>query len=97
MKSGRPSQRSRAWTASWPASLSSGATRGERVTVGHLDPKSHPPNRRTKVAVILEHLADLADDLTTGVIAMITDERIRIRRLPLLHDECSLPIVLADA
>ncbi len=37
--------------------------------------------------VILEHLADLADDLATGAVAVITDERIRVRRLPVLHDE----------
>jgi predicted nuclease of predicted toxin-antitoxin system len=40
-----------------------------------------------QVAVILEHLDDLANDLTTGAVAVITDERIRVRRLPLLHDE----------
>ena len=40
-----------------------------------------------QVAVILEHLDDLADDLATGAVAVITDERIRVRRLPLLHDE----------
>ena len=40
-----------------------------------------------QVAVILEHLDDLADDLTVGAVAVITDERIRVRRLPLLHDE----------
>ena len=35
----------------------------------------------------LEHLDDLAGDLTTGAVALISDERIRVRRLPLLHNE----------
>ncbi len=43
--------------------------------------------RQQQVAVILEHLDDLDDDLTTGAVAVVTDERIRVRRLPLLHNE----------
>ena len=35
----------------------------------------------------LEHLNALADDLPAGAVAVITDERIRVRRLPLLHNE----------
>jgi len=40
-----------------------------------------------QVVLVLEHIDDLADDLTGGAVAMITDERIRVRRLPLLHNE----------
>lgn len=47
----------------------------------------HHRTAEQQVAVILEHLADLADDLTTSAVAVITDERIRVRRLPLLHNE----------
>ncbi len=47
----------------------------------------HHRTAEQQVAVILEHLDDLADDLTVGAVAVITDERIRVRRLPLLHDE----------
>ena len=47
----------------------------------------HHRTAEQQVAVILEHLDDLADDLTAGAVAVITNERIRVRRLPLLHDE----------
>jgi len=47
----------------------------------------HHRTAEQQAAVILEHLDDLADDLATGAVAVITDERIRVRRLPLLHDE----------
>ena len=47
----------------------------------------HHRTAEQQVAVILEHLDDLAEDLTAGAVAVITDERIRVRRLPLLHDE----------
>lgn len=47
----------------------------------------HHRTAEQQATVILEHLDDLADDLTTGAVAVITDERIRIRRLPLLHNE----------
>ncbi len=47
----------------------------------------HHRTAEQQVAVILEHLDDIADDLTTGAVAMITDERVRVRRLPLLHNE----------
>jgi predicted nuclease of predicted toxin-antitoxin system len=38
----------------------------------------------TQANVILSHLELLVDDLTAGAIVVITDDRIRIRRLPLL-------------
>ena len=47
----------------------------------------HHRTAEEQVAVILGHLADLADDLNSGAVAVITDERIRVRRLPLLHNE----------
>ena len=47
----------------------------------------HHRTAEQQVAVILEHINDLADDLTNGAVAVITDERIRVRRLPLLHNE----------
>ena len=47
----------------------------------------HHRTAEQQIAVILEHLDDLGDDLTAGAVAVITDERIRVRRLPLLHDE----------
>ena len=49
---------------------------------------TEPQNNRSRS--FLEHLDDLADDVTTGAVAVITDERIRVRRLPgppLLHNE----------
>jgi predicted nuclease of predicted toxin-antitoxin system len=36
--------------------------------------------------LILSHLDDLAPDLSDGAVVVVSDERIRIRRLPLLHD-----------
>ncbi len=36
--------------------------------------------------LILSHLDDLAQDLVDGAVVVVSDERIRIRRLPLLHD-----------
>ncbi len=47
----------------------------------------HHRTAEQQAGVILEHLDDLGDDLTNGAVAVITDERIRVRRLPLLHDE----------
>ena len=47
----------------------------------------HHRTAEQQAEVILEHLDDLADDLTAGAVAVITNERIRVRRLPLLHDE----------
>ncbi len=36
--------------------------------------------------LILDHLDDLASDLAEGAVVVVTDERIRIRRLPLLPE-----------
>lgn len=36
--------------------------------------------------LMLGHLDDLADDLREGAIIVVSDDRIRVRRLPLLHD-----------
>lgn len=37
-----------------------------------------------QASLILEHLDDLADDLAAGSLAVVRDDRIRVRRLPLL-------------
>ena len=34
-----------------------------------------------------EHLDDLAEDLDQGAVVVVSDARIRVRRLPLLHDD----------
>jgi predicted nuclease of predicted toxin-antitoxin system len=47
----------------------------------------HHRTAEQQAGVILEHINDLADDLTNGAVAVITDERIRVRRRPLLHNE----------
>jgi predicted nuclease of predicted toxin-antitoxin system len=39
-----------------------------------------------QAALLLDHLDNLAPDLEAGAVVVVTDERIRIRRLPLLHD-----------
>jgi predicted nuclease of predicted toxin-antitoxin system len=44
------------------------------------------PSADDQSAVILEHLDDLADDLETGAVVVVTDDRMRVRRLPLIHD-----------
>lgn len=36
--------------------------------------------------LILRHLDDLTPELSEGAVVVVSDERIRIRRLPLLHD-----------
>jgi len=36
--------------------------------------------------LIVSHLDDLTPDLLDGAVVVVSDERIRIRRLPLLHD-----------
>lgn len=38
-----------------------------------------------QASVILEHLAEIAEDLLAGAVVVITDDRMRVRRLPLLH------------
>ena len=49
----------------------------------------HLRTAEAQAAVLLAHLHDLADDLALGAISVITDERIRVRRLPLLRDDDS--------
>lgn len=43
------------------------------------------PSAKDQVAVIIGYLADLADDLDAGAV-VVTDDRMRVRRLPLIHD-----------
>ena len=38
------------------------------------------------MAIIHEHLDDLESDLDAGAVVVVTDDRIRVRLLPLLHD-----------
>ena len=44
------------------------------------------PSAEDQVAVILGYLADLADDLDAGAVVVVADDRMRVRRLPLIHD-----------
>jgi predicted nuclease of predicted toxin-antitoxin system len=47
----------------------------------------HMPSAADQAAVILGYLDDLADDLRHGAVVVITDDRIRVRRLPLIHED----------
>ena len=47
----------------------------------------HHRTAEQQAAILPSHLDDLAGDLAIGAVAVITDERIRVRRLPLLHNE----------
>ena len=49
----------------------------------------HLRTAEAQAAVLLAHLHGLADDLALGAISVITDERIRVRRLPFLRDDDS--------
>lgn len=44
------------------------------------------PRAIDQATIILDHLDDLAGDLDEGAVVVISDERIRVRRLPLIHD-----------
>ena len=44
------------------------------------------PSATQQARLILDHLDEVAVDLTEGSVVVITDDRIRVRRLPLLHD-----------
>ena len=44
------------------------------------------PHATDQARIILEHLENLSADLEEGAVVVITDDRIRVRRLPLLHD-----------
>lgn len=46
----------------------------------------HQLTAEEQAGLILEHLDDLSPDLEAGCVAVIGDTRIRVRRLPLLHD-----------
>jgi predicted nuclease of predicted toxin-antitoxin system len=37
--------------------------------------------------IILEYLENMAEDLKHGAVVVVTDDRIRVRRLPLLRDD----------
>lgn len=47
----------------------------------------HTFNAASQYALINAHLTDIAADLEAGAVVVITDDRIRVRRLPLLHDQ----------
>lgn len=44
------------------------------------------PAAGSQGSVMLEHLDNLVGDLDAGAVVVITDDRIRVRRLPLLRD-----------
>jgi predicted nuclease of predicted toxin-antitoxin system len=39
-----------------------------------------------QAAIILDHLDDLEVDLDAGAVVVVSDDRLRVRLLPLLHD-----------
>jgi len=45
------------------------------------------PHAAQQSAIILGYLDDLADDFDHGAVIVVTDDRIRVRRLPLLHED----------
>ncbi len=45
------------------------------------------PRAVEQADVILDHLDEVAEDLEQGAVLVVTDVRIRVRRLPLLHDD----------
>ena len=47
----------------------------------------HRRSADDQATLILAHLNDVEGDLIAGAIVVITDDRIRVRRLPLLHDQ----------
>jgi predicted nuclease of predicted toxin-antitoxin system len=44
------------------------------------------PRAEDQSAIILGYLDDVIEDLDHGAVVVISDDRIRVRRLPLLHD-----------
>jgi len=46
----------------------------------------HLPQAEHQAAVILQHLDEVADDLAQGAVLVITDDRIRVRHLPLIAE-----------
>jgi predicted nuclease of predicted toxin-antitoxin system len=47
----------------------------------------HRRSADDQAALLLAHLDDVEGDLIAGAVVVITDDRIRVRRLPLLHDQ----------
>jgi predicted nuclease of predicted toxin-antitoxin system len=45
------------------------------------------PHAADQSTIILGHLENVADDLKHGAVVVVTDDRIRVRRLPLLRDD----------
>lgn len=40
-----------------------------------------------QAVIILDHLGDLEQDLIAGAVVVVSDDRLRVRLLPLLHDD----------
>jgi predicted nuclease of predicted toxin-antitoxin system len=47
----------------------------------------HRRSADDQATLLLAHLGDVEVDLIAGAVVVITDDRIRVRRLPLLHDQ----------
>jgi predicted nuclease of predicted toxin-antitoxin system len=47
----------------------------------------HRRSADDQATLLLAHLGDVEGDLIAGAVVVITDDRIRVRRLPLLHDQ----------
>lgn len=47
----------------------------------------HLPRAEDQARIILGYFDELEEDLAAGAVVVVTDDRIRVRRLPLLHDE----------
>jgi predicted nuclease of predicted toxin-antitoxin system len=47
----------------------------------------HRRSADDQATLLLSHLNDVEGDLIAGAVVVITDDRIRVRRLPLLHDQ----------
>ena len=47
----------------------------------------HRRSADDQATLLLAHLDDVEGDLIAGAVVVITDDRIRVRRLPLLHDQ----------
>ena len=45
------------------------------------------PLAEDQAAIIVRYLDDIAGDIEHGAVIVVTDNRIRVRRLPLLHDD----------
>lgn len=46
----------------------------------------HMSRAEQQAAVILRHLGEIADNLEQGAVAVVTDDCIRVRRLPLIDN-----------